>query len=113
MCICSVNFLSVCFTQIHSEQEEVEIECNYFVNAGGPWAAELALMAGIGRSDHESSIMRTALPVEPRLRSIFVFKCTTDIPNCPLVVDRSFYWRRESSRVFLAGFIPPRVSWRK
>ena len=95
--------------QLQSSSEEGEIECDYVVNAGGPWAAELALMAGIGSNNHESHIMRTSLPVEPRLRSVFVFKCPTDFPNCPLVVDRRFYWRRESTGTYLAGLIPPNV----
>ena len=79
------------------------------MNACGPWAAELALMAGIGRSDQSCHIMRTKLPVEPRLRSVFVFKCPTDLPNCPLAIDRNLYWRRESTGTFLAGYVPSKV----
>ena len=98
------------FLQVQNATEEKEIECNYLVNACGPWAAELALMAGIGRSDHTCHIMRTRLPVEPRLRSVFVFKCPTDLPNCPLVIAKNIYWRRESTGTFLAGYVPSKVS---
>lgn len=95
--------------QSSSSSEVREIECDFLVNAGGPWAAELALMAGIGRTDHPSTTMRTPLPVEPRLRSVFVFKCPTDIPDCPLTIDRNLYWRRESEGTFLTGFVPLKV----
>ena len=95
--------------QIKSASGESEIECDCLVNAGGPWAAEVAFIAGIGKRDHSSHVMRTKLPVEPRLRSVFVFKCPTDLPDCPLVIDRHYYWRRESAGTFLAGFIPPKV----
>ena len=101
------------YLQIQSSNDDGDTEvvsCDYLVNAGGPWAAELALLAGIGQPDHENQIMREKLPVEPRLRSVFVFKCPSGPANCPLVVDGSIYWRREGSGVFLAGLTPAKVS---
>jgi FAD-dependent oxidoreductase domain-containing protein 1 len=100
---------SVKSVKIQNATEEKEIECNYLVNACGPWAAELALMAGIGKSDHTCHIMRTRLPVEPRLRSVFVFRCPTDLPNSPLVIAKNIYWRRESTGTFLAGYVPSKA----
>lgn len=90
--------------------DEAEIDCDYVVNAGGPWAREVALMAGIGKKDHNCEIMRTELPVEPRLRSVFVFKCPSGPLNSPLVIDRHIYWRSEQNGTFIAGYSPPNVS---
>lgn len=92
-----------------SSSEEQVIECDYLVNAGGPWAAELATMAGIGGCNNSSHTLKTGLPVEPRLRSVFVFKCPTDLPDCPLVIDGHVYFRRESAGTYLAGMAPPEV----
>ena len=85
------------------------IGCDYLVNAAGPWANKVALMAGIGREDHKNPVMRIKLPVEPRLRSVFVFKCPSGPSDCPLVIDSNVYWRRESDGVFLVGYSPPKV----
>ncbi len=86
--------------------------CRHLINAGGPWASKLALMAGIGQADHVNPVMRVELPVRPRRRMIFVFKCP-DGPSedCPMVVDPSgLHFRREGSGgVFIVG-CPPKVS---
>jgi len=80
------------------------------VNAGGPWAAEVAHMAGIGEKDHACSTMRVELPVRPRLRSVFVLRCPTGpVSDCPMVIDGIAYWRRDSSDTFIAGCSPPKV----
>lgn len=88
--------------------EEV-IGCDHLVNAAGPWAGEVALMAGIGREDHKCQIMRIKLPVEPRLRSVFVFKCPSGPSDSPLVIDGNVYWRYESNGIFLVGLSPSKV----
>lgn len=67
-------------------------------------------MAGIGKKGHDNDIMRTELPVEPRLRSVFVFKCPTGPFNRPLVIDRHIYWRSEQNGTFITGNSPPKVS---
>lgn len=86
------------------------IECNYIVNAGGPWAADVAHMAGIGDRHHACSTMRVELPVKPRLRSIFVVRCPTGpVSDCPMVIDGIAYWRRDISETFIAGCSPPKV----
>ena len=86
------------------------IECNYMVNVGGPWAADVAHLAGIGKKDHACSTMRVELPVRPRLRSVFVLRCPTGpVSDCPMVIDGIAYWRRDSSDTFIAGCSPPKV----
>lgn len=101
------------FVQIKSSSgtsEEVVL-CDYLVNAGGPWAAEVALMAGIGKKNHDCDVMRIQLPVEPRLRSAFVFRCPTGPTNCPLVIDKNVFWRHESNGIFISGYSPPKVGY--
>lgn len=88
------------------------IYCNHLVNASGAWAQKVAHMAGIGREDHPKAIMRTELPVRPRKRCIFVFKCPSGpATDCPLVVDPSgFYFRREGTdSTFICGRSPLEV----
>ena len=100
------------FFQIKSSpenSEELKVHCDYLVNAAGPWAGEVALRAGIGRKDHNHEIMRTKLPVEPRLRSVFVFKCPNGPSNCPLVTDGHIYWRSEQNGMYLTGYSPSEV----
>jgi FAD-dependent oxidoreductase domain-containing protein 1 len=52
------------------------------VNAAGPWARQVAAMAGVD------------LPVEARRRCVFVFNTRDPIPDCPLVIDTSGIWFR-------------------
>lgn len=91
--------------------EQRTIHCNHLVNASGPWASRVAAMAGVGLREHSNPIMHTELPVRPRKRLVFVFKCpegpTTD---CPLVVDPSgVFFRRESAgSMFITGRSPPK-----
>lgn len=55
---------SSCLTQILSADDNqiYPIDCSFFINAAGPWAGEVAKMAGIGTSEEYP----VALPVEPR-----------------------------------------------
>ena len=69
--------------------------CGTVVDAAGPWAAEIALMAGI------------ELPVEARCRSVFVFDVERDAPTgAPLVIDTSGAWFRPEGGSFIAGIAP-------
>lgn len=66
-----------------------------FVNAAGPWAAEVARWAGVD------------LPVRARRRSVFAFTCPMSLPGCPLVIDPSGLWFRPESRAhFICGISP-------
>jgi len=73
------------------------IACRSLVNAAGPWAGEVAALAGLG------------LPVEPRKRYVFVIDCR-DVPDAlrlaPLTVDPSGVWFRPEGRLFLCGKSP-------
>lgn len=64
------------------------------VNAGGPWSAGIARMAGVD------------LPVVPSKRCVFVFESPARIENCPFVFDTSGFWLRPEGQLFLCG-IPP------
>lgn len=80
------------------------------MNAAGPWASNLALMAGVGEKGHGNSIMGVELPVKPRKRQVFVFKCPSGPgSDCPLVIDSSgVYFRREGQgSTFTCGHSPP------
>lgn len=67
-----------------------------FVNAAGPWAAEVARWAGVD------------LPVRARRRCVFAFECATPLAGCPLVIDPSGLWFRPEGRArFIAGISPP------
>lgn len=70
------------------------IVCGTVVNAAGPWAREVAGMAGL------------TLPVEARRRCVFVFDAKADLPDCPLVIDTSGAWFRPEGGSFI-GAIPP------
>ena len=71
------------------------LPCGNVVNAAGPWAAEIAAMAGID------------LPVEARRRSVFVFDVERDAPvGSPLVIDTSGVWFRPEGGSFIAGIAP-------
>ncbi len=72
-------------------------ECRFLINAAGPWAGQLAAMAGV------------ALPVEPRKRYIYVIDCRhppDSLSAAPLTVDPSGVWFRPEGRMFLAGRSP-------
>ncbi len=69
--------------------------CRSVVDAAGPWAADVASMAGID------------LPVEARRRCVFVFDVERDAPtDAPLIIDTSGVWFRPEGGSFIAGAAP-------
>lgn len=71
-----------------------KIDCGHAVNAAGPWARQLAAVAGID------------LPVHARRRTVFVLSCPQPLPDCPLVIDPSGFWFRPKGEYFIAGTTP-------
>ena len=73
------------------------IACGALVNAAGPWAGEVAALAGV------------PLPVEPRKRFVYVIDCreaSESLHKAPLTVDPSGVWFRPEGRFFLCGKSP-------
>lgn len=74
------------------------ISCGVVVNAAGPYAGEIARMAGL------------PLPVFPRKRFVFVFDCrdaaNMQMGNCPLTVDPSGAYFRPEGQTFICGKSP-------
>ena len=73
------------------------IACGAVVNAAGPWAGEIASLAGL------------QLPVEPRKRFVYVLDCrdaSDALRLAPLTVDPSGIWFRPEGRMFLCGKSP-------
>ena len=73
------------------------LPCTHLINAAGPWAGELAALAGVW------------LPVAPRKRYIFVIDCRNApeaLHQAPLTVDVSGAWFRPEGRLFLCGKSP-------
>lgn len=66
------------------------------VNAAGPRAREIAAMAGA--SD---------LPVYPRKRFVYRFRCREAVPDAPLTVDPTGVYFRPEGPEFLCGVSPP------
>ncbi len=66
------------------------------VNAAGPRAADLAMLAGI--SD---------LPVHPRKRFVYRVQGPEALPGCPLVIDPSGVYFRPEGEGLLCGVSPP------
>lgn len=87
------------------------IECNYFLNAGGPHAANIAEMAQIGSKSHPSPLMHAELPVRPRKRCVFVLSCPDGPSDMPMMIDPSgFYIRKESQKsTYICGISPDQV----
>jgi FAD-dependent oxidoreductase domain-containing protein 1 len=71
------------------------VPCDIVVNAAGPAAGIVAAMAGID------------LPVEPRKRTLFVFKGPLDPKRVPMVFDPSGFGMRPEGNSFLIGMAPP------
>lgn len=73
------------------------LACQAFVDAAGPWAGELAALAGL------------TLPIEPRKRFVYVIDCRQapeTLRRGPLTVDPSGVWFRPEGRLFLCGKSP-------
>jgi sarcosine oxidase len=73
------------------------LSCTYLINAAGPWAGELAALAGV------------SLPVAPRKRYVYVIDCrnaSEALHQAPLTVDVSGAWFRPEGRFFLCGKSP-------
>jgi len=73
------------------------LACAALVDAAGPWAGEVAALAGL------------ALPVEPRKRFVYVIDCRQAgeaLRLGPLTVDPSGVWFRPEGRLFLCGKSP-------
>ncbi len=77
-----------------------ELGCGFVVNCAGTHASEVAGMVGL------------ALPVEPHVRSVFVFDCpdTLDLGSdrqwLPLTVDITGVWMRSEPPHHMAGGVP-------
>jgi FAD-dependent oxidoreductase domain-containing protein 1 len=72
----------------------LRIECDYLVNAAGPWARSVARLAGVD------------LPVVARRRTVYVVSCPTPMRPFPLLIDTSGFWIRPEGKGFIAG-LPP------
>ena len=73
--------------------ERGAVGCEFAVNAAGTRSSELAAALGVD------------LPVRPRKRNVFVFRCEAAELRCPLVIDPSGLWFRSERDRFLCG--PP------
>jgi glycine/D-amino acid oxidase-like deaminating enzyme len=71
------------------------LPCSAVINAAGPWAAQVATLAGID------------LPVRARRRSVFVIASRAALARCPLVIDPSGVWFRPEGDYFLCGVALP------
>ncbi|CAB3405883.1 unnamed protein product [Caenorhabditis bovis] len=81
------------------------ILAHLIVNAAGPWAGEIARMAGIGKG---TGILAVPVPVKPRKRDVFVV-FAPDVPaDLPFLVDPSGVYCRQSDcgHTFLVGRNP-------
>jgi FAD-dependent oxidoreductase domain-containing protein 1 len=100
------TFISDSVIGVDAREEQVDrvvlasgrkVACKALVNAAGPWAGELAALAG------------TTLPVEPRKRFVYVIDCreaSGALHAAPLTVDPSGVWFRPEGRVFVCGKSP-------
>jgi FAD-dependent oxidoreductase domain-containing protein 1 len=74
--------------------EAGRLPCDIVVNAAGPWAGELAALAGV------------ELQVKPRRRSVYVLDCRERPSGMPLVIDPSGLWFRPEGAYTICG-VPP------
>lgn len=71
------------------------VTAGWIVNAAGPWAGDVAALAGL------------SLPVRPRKRMTYVFDCRDDISDAPLTIDPSGVAFRPEGGQYLAIVSPP------
>ena len=76
-------------------QDGTQISAGAVVNAAGPFAADIAQMAGLD------------LPVRPRKRFVFGFDCRTPLAGVPLLVDPSGVYVRPEGSQYICGTSPP------
>ena len=70
------------------------VHCGAVVNAAGPWAREVAAMAGID------------LPVRALRRTVFRFESPEHYRDAPLVIDTSGAWFRPEGDGFIGAISP-------
>jgi glycine/D-amino acid oxidase-like deaminating enzyme len=70
------------------------VRCGYVVNAAGPWARSIAMLAGLD------------LPVFARRRTVYVIACRTSMKPFPLLIDPAGFWIRPEGAGFIAGLSP-------
>lgn len=93
----------------------MNLGCKWLVNAAGAWAEGVCQMAGIGDPTHPDPRMHWGLPVKPRKRMLFPFRCSTlvysNLRECPVVIDYAgVYFRPEGQGdLFLTGMVPSEV----
>uniref|UniRef100_A0A0B7B017 FAD-dependent oxidoreductase domain-containing protein 1 n=1 Tax=Arion vulgaris TaxID=1028688 RepID=A0A0B7B017_9EUPU len=88
------------------DDQECETKFSGVINCAGPWAADIAEMAGIGKGDGDLAI---PLPIEPRKRSVYVTHCPSGPSlDCPFVIDPSgLFFRREGfGGHYVCGHVP-------
>ena len=98
--------------QVVNSSETFTLSCDHYINAAGPHAADVALMAGIGSKEHPDPRMHVELPVRPKKRYVFVLHCPGGpSENVPMFIDPSgFYIRTETQRdTYICGMSPPEV----
>ena len=81
-------------TTLHLDSGQ-ELKADWFINAAGPWARQVAAWAQID------------LPVFARRRSVYVFETPARLPACPLVIDPSGVYFRPEQQRFICGLSPP------